>query len=97
MYLFLISRMQVTIYFSISTDTGIGSEYKVDIACLKLIELPLLIHDSLLFTNIEMDRVENIIRLYSSLKKQVFILIDRTEKLDKEVQKNYRITPAIEA
>lgn len=77
--------------FSTSSDTGTGSEYKglilFDIACLKLSELPLLIHDSLLFTNIEMNRVENIIRLYSSLKKQVFISIDRTEKLDKEVQK----------
>lgn len=77
--------------FSTSSDTGTGSEYKglilFDIACLKLSELPILIHDSLLFTNIEMNRVENIIRLYSSLKKQVFISIDRTEKLDKEVQK----------
>lgn len=77
--------------FSTSADTGTGSEYKglilFDIACLKLRELPLLIHDSLLFTNIEMDCVENIIRFYSSLKKQFFISIDRTEKLDKEVQK----------
>lgn len=76
--------------FNTSADTGTGSEYKglilFDIACLKLSELPLLIHDSLLFTNIEMDRVENIIRLYSKLKKQVFISIDRTEELDERTQ-----------
>lgn len=76
--------------FNTSADTGTGSEYKglilFDIACLKLSELPLLIHDSLLFTNIEMDRVENIIKLYSKLKKQVFISIDRTEELDERIQ-----------
>ncbi len=76
--------------FNTSADTGTGSEYKglilFDIACLKLSELPLFIHDSLLFTNIEMDRVENIIKLYSKLKKQVFISIDRTEELNEEIQ-----------
>lgn len=76
--------------FNTSADTGTGSEYKglilFDIACLKLSELPLFIHDSLLFANIEMDRVENIIRIYSKLEKQVFISIDRTEELDEEVQ-----------
>lgn len=76
--------------FNTSADTGTGSEYKglilFDIACLKLSELPLLVHGSLLFTNIEMDRVENIIRLYSKLKKQVFISIDRTEELDERTQ-----------
>lgn len=76
--------------FTTSADTGTGSEYKglilFDIACLKLSELPFIIHDSLLFTNIEMDRVENIIKLYSRLQKQVFISIDRTEELDPEVQ-----------
>lgn len=60
--------------FNTSVDTGIGSEYKrlilFDIACLKLSELPFFIHDSLLFTNIEMDRAENIIKLYPKLKKQ---------------------------
>lgn len=76
--------------FNTSADTGTGSEYKglilFDIACLQISELPLLIHDSLLFTNIEMDRVENIIRLYSRQTKQVFISIDRTEELENEVQ-----------
>lgn len=76
--------------FNTSADTGTGSEYKglilFDITCLQISELPLLIHDSLLFTNIEMDRVENIIRLYSRQTKQVFISIDRTEELENEVQ-----------
>lgn len=60
--------------FNTSVDTGIGSEYKglilFDIVCLKVSELPFIIHDSLQFTNIEMDRAENIIKLYPKLKKQ---------------------------
>lgn len=51
---------------------GTGSEYKelilFNIACLKVSELPFIIYDSLLFTDIEMDRVEKIIKFFSKLK-----------------------------
>lgn len=76
--------------FSTSADTGTGSEYKgailFDLACLQLSELPFLIHDSLMFSNIEIDRVQNIIKLYSEQTKQVFISIDKINELDEDVQ-----------
>ena len=76
--------------FNTSADTGTGSEYKgtilFDLSCLRLSELPFLIHDSLMFSNIEVDRVQNIIKLYNKQIKQVFIAIDKVDELDPDIQ-----------
>lgn len=65
-------------------DTGTGKAYvslvTFDLAILALTELPLLIHDTLLFKNVENLAIENIISIYNSLNKQVFIAIDEIHK-----------------
>ena len=64
--------------FFIPNDTGAGSKYKstilTDLSFLHLTDLPFVIHDTILFKNIEDDTIDNIIMSYASFKsKQVFI------------------------
>lgn len=76
--------------FETLNDQGTGTSYKgliiFDLACLKLTALPFVVHDSLLFSNIEVDRRNKIIETYSQMSKQVFISIDTTEILSDKVQ-----------
>jgi len=76
--------------YNISENTGTGKAYTnlilFDLAVFELTELPVLIHDSLLFKQIEVTTVDNIIEHYASYNKQVFISIDETTKYDKVTQ-----------
>ena len=50
-----------------------------DLSVLKLTPLPVVIHDSVLFNNIEKDVVGRLLRLYLQTDKQVFISFDREQ------------------
>ena len=70
--------------FELVEDTGTGKAYSnlilLDLAFLETTILPILIHDSVLFKNIQNDAVAKLINLYESSGKQVFIAIDEIEK-----------------
>lgn len=66
-------------------DTGTGSSYldliHLDIALIQTTFLPYLIHDSILFKNIEIEAIENVLKLYDDVKgKQIFISFDELDK-----------------
>ncbi len=72
-------------------DTGTGTSYRVlitfDLALLRLTALPVLIHDSLLFKNIDDDALDGILSLYEENNdKQVFISIDKVGSYGQKVQ-----------
>lgn len=74
--------------YQIPDNTGTGKAYTnliiLDLAVLELTTIPILIHDSILFTNIEDDVVENLILNYNGhLNKQIFIAIDSVDKYSK--------------
>lgn len=70
--------------FELIEDTGTGKAYSnlilLDLAFMEATALPFLIHDSVLFKNIQNDAVAKLISLYESTGKQVFIAIDEIEK-----------------
>jgi hypothetical protein len=72
-------------------NTGTGKAYTnliiFDLAILTLTKMPFIMHDSFLFKNIEKEAVEQIIRFYNSMTKQVFIAIDIIDMYNKETQK----------
>ncbi|BDH62497.1 hypothetical protein MTP04_26270 [Lysinibacillus sp. PLM2] len=72
-------------------NTGTGKAYAnliiFDLAIFTLTKMPLIIHDSFLFKNIEKEAVEKVIKFYYSLTKQVFIAIDIIDLYNKETQK----------
>jgi hypothetical protein len=71
-------------------NTGTGKAYTnliiFDLAILTLTKLPFIMHDSFLFKNIEKEAVEQIIKFYNSMSKQVFIAIDIIDMYNKETQ-----------
>ncbi len=71
-------------------DTGAGTGYRrlitFDLAILNLTVLPFLIHDSILFKNVEDDAVKGIFDLYASSQKQLFVSIDKLPSYQKEVR-----------
>lgn len=77
--------------FSTYDDNGTGTNYKgliiFDLACLKLTELPCLIHDSFLFKNISKATMKKIIELYNNENYQLFISIDNVSNFFEETQK----------
>ncbi len=70
--------------FELVEDTGTGKAYSnlilLDLAFLEVTTLPFLVHDSVLFKNIQNDAVAKLIDLYDSTGKQTFIAIDEIEK-----------------
>lgn len=77
--------------YEVFDNTGTGKAYTnliiFDFAILTLTKMPFIMHDSFLFKNIEKDVVEQIIKLYNSISKQVFIAIDIIDMYNKETQK----------
>ncbi len=71
-------------------NTGTGKAYTnlliFDLSLLFLTKLPFIMHDSFLFKNIEKEAVEQIIKLYNSMSKQVFIAIDIIDMYNKKTQ-----------
>ena len=76
--------------YKIIDNTGTGTAYSnlllLDLAIFGITKLPLLVHDSLLYKNIETDAVSNFIDLYLKQDKQSFIAIDEIEKYGKETK-----------
>lgn len=76
--------------YRIFEDTGTGKAYGnlilFDLAVLATTSLPFLIHDSLLFKNIENQAVENMVGEYAKLDKQSFIAIDEISKYSEEMR-----------
>lgn len=70
--------------FEVFEDTGTGTAFAslllFDLTVLRETELPLLIHDSLLFKNVENDSVAKLLDLYPETEKQSFIAIDEIGK-----------------
>jgi hypothetical protein len=77
--------------YGIEDNTGTGEAYTnliiFDLAILSLTDLPILIHDSMLFKNIENSSVENIIDIYSTFIRQIFISIDEIDKFNEKTKK----------
>lgn len=77
--------------FDHSSNTGTGKSYadliEFDLAILKLTDLPLVIHDSVLFKNIEDKTVDRVIEQYNLFDKQIFIALDGINKYSDNSQK----------
>ncbi|OPC33060.1 DUF2326 domain-containing protein [Elizabethkingia anophelis] len=76
--------------FDHSGDEGTGKSYsdliEFDLSILKLTILPILIHDSPFFKNIGDIVMENIINLYCTFNKQIFIAIDGINRYSLKTQ-----------
>jgi hypothetical protein len=70
--------------FEVYEDTGTGKAFSslliFDLSVFKMTRLPLLIHDSFLFKNIQNSAVSGLARAYTSFSKQSFIAIDEIKK-----------------
>lgn len=66
--------------YEIPKDTGTGKAYSnlilLDTSLLRHTKIPYLVHDSLLFKNVENKAIENLLKVYSSLLQQSFISLD---------------------
>lgn len=86
--------------FELVEDTGTGKAYSnlilLDLAFAETTALPFLIHDSVLFKNIQNDAVAKLISLYESTGKQVFIAIDEVEKYGGSASKKLKDKKVIE-
>lgn len=74
--------------FFIHNDTGAGSKYKstilTDLGFMNITDLPFVMHDTVLFKNIEDDTMENILVQYALYEqKQVFIAFDHINSFTK--------------
>lgn len=76
--------------FTVVEDTGTGKAYSnlilLDLAFFETTDLPFLIHDSVLFKNIQNNAVAKLITLYEKAGKQSFISIDEIEKYGSDAQ-----------
>ena len=74
--------------YQIFEDTGTGKAFSnlllFDWAVFKLTSVPFLIHDSVLFKNIENEAVAKMIKIYSEFDRQTFIAIDEIQKYGEE-------------
>lgn len=62
------------------TGTGEANLIIFDLAVFNLTNLPLLIHDMVVFKNIGIDTMESLISLYNQNSKQIFISLDEHKK-----------------
>ena len=69
------------------TGKGFANMIALDLTFLRLTVLPVIIHDSLLFKNMDTPAIEHLVEIYSSFSKQVFISIDEVSKYQVGVQK----------
>lgn len=69
--------------FKCEFNTGTGENYKnliiFDLSVLRNSDLPLLMHDSLIFKNVADLPIDKIMQLYMESKKQIFISFDKAE------------------
>lgn len=77
--------------FTSRMDTGTGKSYAglvgFDLSMLSLTRLPFVIHDSMIYKNIEIAATEHIIRILASFKnKQIFLAFDEAKKFNSATQ-----------
>jgi hypothetical protein len=74
--------------FRVFNDTGTGKAYSnlitLDLAILCTTSLPTLIHDTMLFKNIENSVFEHIVTIYDNQRKQIFISVDEVNKFSSQ-------------
>lgn len=77
--------------FDHNEDSGTGKAYanmvSLDMSFLDKTYLPVLIHDLIVFSNIEDHAIEDIFEEYSFTEKQVFISIDKINRFKEKTQK----------
>jgi hypothetical protein len=70
--------------YDVFEDTGTGTAYAnlivFDLTVFAATMLPVIVHDSILFKNIENDSVANLFKIYIELDKQSFVSIDEIDK-----------------
>ncbi len=80
--------------FSHNEDSGTGKAYAnmiaLDMSFLEETYLPVLIHDLVVFSNIEDHAIENIFEEYASINKQIFIAIDKVNRFKEKTQRLVR-------
>ncbi|MBB1465028.1 hypothetical protein H5300_17115 [Vibrio sp. SG41-7] len=69
------------------TGKGFANMISLDLTLLEKTCLPCIIHDSLLFKNMDVTSIENLISTYASFEKQIFISIDEVSKYKPSTQK----------
>lgn len=77
-------------------DTGTGKSYAglvgFDLAMLSLTHLPFIIHDSVIYKNIEVPATRNILRILAAVKrKQIFLAFDEAAKFGPTAERLLRI------
>ncbi|WP_404344114.1 DUF2326 domain-containing protein [Vreelandella venusta] len=86
--------------FTSSEDTGTGKSYAglvgFDLAMLSLSHLPFVIHDSVIYKNIEVSATRNIIRILAAVKrKQIFLAFDEAVKFGEVTEQRLRAKTVI--
>lgn len=81
--------------FSSPDDTGTGKSFAgligFDLGMLALTRLPYIIHDSVIYKNIEVAATKRILRILSSIKtKQVFLAFDEAKKFGAQTERLIR-------
>ncbi len=81
-------------------DTGTGKSYAglvgFDLAMLSLTHLPFIIHDSVIYKNIEVPATRNILRILAAVKrKQIFLAFDEAAKFGVTVERLLRTHTAL--
>lgn len=80
--------------YGLDNDFGTGIQYKnlilFDLVILEKTNLPILIHDTILFKNISDENIKEILKLYIKQKKQIFISFDKCSSQNIESQKILR-------
>jgi hypothetical protein len=76
--------------FEVINDAGTGAKYRgmliFDLVILDKTPLPALIHDSFLYKNVEDQAVQEILKLYQTINKQIFISLDKIESYSDSAQ-----------
>lgn len=79
-----LSLGEATYVFEVFEDTGTGTAYSsllvFDLTVFSQTTLPIVVHDSLLFKNVENQSVSQLMLIYSEAEKQSFVAIDEVEK-----------------
>ncbi|WP_027721333.1 DUF2326 domain-containing protein [Maridesulfovibrio zosterae] len=87
----IISFSGMSYKYELADDTGTGTAYSIllllDLALFELTDLPFIIHDSVLFKNINNNDVSKTISVYNNNTKQSFIAIDEINKYGEETSK----------
>ena len=68
------------------TGKGFANMIALDLTFLEKTLLPCLIHDSVLFKNMDVPAVEHLIGIYEKFQKQIFISVDEVSKYGNDVQ-----------